>query len=61
VKPDDAEDLSRALGEALLLPKDEKERIGRQAIEHVREHFSAELMCGRTLELYWELIGKRYE
>jgi glycosyltransferase involved in cell wall biosynthesis len=61
VKPGDAAALSQAVDHALQLPKAEKEHIGRQAMEHVREHFSADIMCSKTLEVYWELIGKRYE
>lgn len=61
VAPGDAHALSLAIERALKLPKEEKERIGAQAIAHVRERFSAEIMCGKTLEVYWELIGKRYE
>jgi glycosyltransferase involved in cell wall biosynthesis len=61
VKPDDADDLARSIASALGLSKDEKERIGSQAHEHVHTHFSAEIMCHKTLEVYWELIGHNYE
>lgn len=61
VKPNNAEDLSHAIAEVLALPKQEKERIGMQAMEHVRAHFSADVMCHKTLGVYWELIGKNYE
>jgi glycosyltransferase involved in cell wall biosynthesis len=61
VKPGNAGDLARAIECALRLPEPEKDRIRRQAIAHAREYFSAEIMCGKTLEVYWELIGKRYE
>lgn len=61
VKPGDADDLARAVENALAMPRQEKERIGQQAMEHVRTHFSAEMMCAKTLDVYWELIGHRYE
>jgi glycosyltransferase involved in cell wall biosynthesis len=60
-KPGDADDLSQTIDRILQLSKEEKERIGQQAIAHVREHFSSEIMCSKTLEMYWELIGKHYE
>lgn len=61
VKPDDVNALSYAVAKALQLSREEKERIGMQAMAHVREHFSAEIMCAKTLQVYWELIGSRYE
>jgi glycosyltransferase involved in cell wall biosynthesis len=61
VKPGNPADLASAIDYALQLPKSEKERIGHQAMEHVREYFSSEIMCSKTMEVYWELIGNRYE
>jgi glycosyltransferase involved in cell wall biosynthesis len=60
-KPGDVEDLSQTIARTLALTKEEKEIVSNQAIEHVREHFSSEIMCAKTLEVYWELIGKNYE
>ncbi len=60
VDPDNAEDLSHTIDRVLQLSKPEKERIGAQAMAHVRTHFSADIMCSKTLEVYWELIGSRY-
>jgi len=60
-KPGDVEDLSQAIAYALGLPKEAKDRLGQQAMEHVRAHFSATVMCEKTLQVYWELIGSRYE
>ncbi len=61
VNPDDADDLSRAIERALGLSREDKERMGSQAMEHVRTCFSSEFMCQKTLETYWELIKEKYE
>jgi glycosyltransferase involved in cell wall biosynthesis len=61
VRPDDPLALSRAIERALALPNEERERIGRQAMAQAQERFSSEAMCLKTLSVYWELIGSRYE
>jgi glycosyltransferase involved in cell wall biosynthesis len=58
VKPGDAEDLSKTINSILQMPKEEKERIGSDAIRHVRSNFSADIMCRKTLQVYEELIRK---
>lgn len=60
-KPGDPDDLCRAINHVLQMPKEEKLAIGDYAMEYARTHFSADIMCQKTLELYWELIGHRYE
>lgn len=59
--PGDADHLSRVISLALQLGHTEKSRIGIQAMQHVHAHFSADVMCQKTLETYWELIGQKYE
>jgi glycosyltransferase involved in cell wall biosynthesis len=59
--PGDAADLSRIIAHALSLSHLEKNRIGIQAMQHVHAHFSAETMCKKTLDVYWELISSKYE
>jgi glycosyltransferase involved in cell wall biosynthesis len=61
VKPNDAEDLSNAINSILQMPKEEKERIGNNAIFHVRNNFSAHIMCSKTLQVYQELMNTRNE
>lgn len=61
VPPGDAGALASTIGHALALGHTERSRIGIQAMQHVQMHFSAEIMCRRTLETYWELIGHHYE
>ena len=59
-KPGDAEDLAHAMDYALSLTEEEKSYIGNRAMEHVRTHFSAQIMCQKTLEVYLELLGDAY-
>lgn len=60
-KPGDADDLSKIITNTLALSHIEKSRVGIQAMQHVQAHFSADEMCRKTLETYWELIQHRYE
>jgi glycosyltransferase involved in cell wall biosynthesis len=55
--PGDAESLSQALRQALLLDGDQRAHIRQQAESHVRANFTKERMCARTLALYGELLG----
>lgn len=59
--PGDSDELSKIITHALSLSNLEKNRIGIQAMQHVRNHFSAEVMCNKTMETYWELIHSKYE
>ena len=59
VPPGDAAELSVALGRALALGADERERVAGEAIANVRENFSKELMCGKTLTLYGRVMSLR--
>lgn len=61
VSPGDAAGLSAMIQQVLALNHTEKSRIGIQAMQHVRAHFSSEVMCSKTLETYWELIRHHYE
>jgi len=59
--PNDSNELSKIITHALSLNNLEKNRISIQAMQHVRNHFSAEVMCSKTMETYWELIHSKYE
>jgi glycosyltransferase involved in cell wall biosynthesis len=61
VAPGDSKELAIAIERALNLTKEEKDCISNNAIQHVRTHFSANIMRQKTLDVYWELIGKNYE
>jgi glycosyltransferase involved in cell wall biosynthesis len=60
VKPGDSDELAKAIDYALSLPEEEKAYIGANAMEHVRTHFSAQVMCQKTLAVYLELLGDAY-
>jgi glycosyltransferase involved in cell wall biosynthesis len=48
--------LAAAIGEALSLGADERERLARRAIAHVKARFTHQAMCARTIEVYEELL-----
>lgn len=54
----DANSLAEALDWALHLPANEKEKISKAAIKNVRDNFTKEIMCDKTISLYHELINE---
>ena len=48
--------LADAIDWALNLPKEERERISRAAINNVKEHFTKQIMCDKTIAVYHELL-----
>jgi glycosyltransferase involved in cell wall biosynthesis len=48
--------LAAAIGEALALTAEERQRRARRSIAHVAAHFTREAMCARTIEIYEELL-----
>ncbi|MBR2136660.1 MAG: glycosyltransferase family 4 protein [Alphaproteobacteria bacterium] len=50
-----ADDLAAALHWALHLSTKEKEKIGAAAIKNVKEHFTKQIMCDKTIKVYEEL------
>jgi glycosyltransferase involved in cell wall biosynthesis len=56
VPPRDPAALAVAINDALSLNIDERKRLAQYAIAHVTSHFSRELMCARTIEVYQELL-----
>ena len=53
---DDPQALADALDWALNLSDAEKNKIGKAAIKNVRENFTRELMCDKTIAVYNELM-----
>ena len=53
----DASSLAEALTWALELSTDEREQIGQAAIEYVKNNFTKEIMCNKTIAVYNELIN----
>lgn len=56
VPPDNAEALSHALTEALLLGASGRDALAGRARRHVEQHFSLDRMVGDTLAVYAELL-----
>lgn len=54
--PGDATDLARVLHKALCLDPAKSRKIRMAAREHVRSHYSREVMCAKTLGVYRDLV-----
>lgn len=59
VPPQDANALATAIDSALGLSMEERSRLGEVAHAYVREHFSKDAMCARTLKIYREIAASR--
>ena len=57
-KSNDAQSLADALDWALNLSATEAEKIGKAGIKNVRDNFTKQIMCGKTIEVYKEVLGK---
>lgn len=57
VEPNDPDSLAKAITEILNLTEEQREKFSQTAISHIRKHYSKELMCSRTLDIYDELIA----
>ncbi len=56
VTPNDADAMAKAMNIALCLNEDEKTRITQNAMAHVHHNFTREMMVGKTLDVYAELL-----
>ena len=56
-KSGDAQALAEALKWALKLPTEERDKIGAAAVEHVKQNFTKQIMCDKTVAVYEELIN----
>lgn len=54
----DSQSLATALDWALSLKEAEKQKISEAAIKNVREHFTKQIMCDKTIEVYREVINQ---
>ena len=52
----DAEDLSQKLDWALSLPEAEHKKISQAAENFVKENFTKQIMCDKTLAVYRSLV-----
>lgn len=55
-KSGDADDLASTIDWALDLPNQEKAKISAAAIQNVKEHFTKQIMCDKTIAVYRELM-----
>lgn len=56
-KSGDVEDLAKAIKWALSLSNAEREKIGANAIKNIKEHFTKQIMCDKTISVYEELVN----
>jgi glycosyltransferase involved in cell wall biosynthesis len=52
----DPASLAAAIGEALSLGAEERAHLATRAVGRIAAHFSREVMCARTIEVYEELL-----
>jgi glycosyltransferase involved in cell wall biosynthesis len=57
VAPGDPQALADAIVRVLGQDVDEKNKMADRALAHVRQNFSVETMCARTLGVYAGLLG----
>ena len=55
-KSGDADDLASTIDWALDLPNQEKAKISAAEIQNVKEHFTKQIMCDKTIAVYRELM-----
>jgi glycosyltransferase involved in cell wall biosynthesis len=58
VPPNDAPALAEAIADAIDLPTETRLRLAETAIDHVRTHFTQEMMCDATLAVYEEALAR---
>jgi len=59
VPPRDPAALAAAIGEALSLATDERQKLAHRARAHIAAEFTREAMCARTIAVYEELLFGR--
>ena len=57
-KSGDADDLSQKINKALDLNSKQREELVKSAQKYIKENFTKEIMCDKTLKLYHELINE---
>ena len=58
-KPGDAKSLAAAIGVALAQSEEERKAFASRCVSYIRENFSKDQMCGRTLDIYEEVLSER--
>jgi len=58
-KPGDAVSLAAAMATALNQSDKDRQAFAERSSRYIRENFSKDLMCGRTLDIYEEVLSER--
>lgn len=58
ITPGDAKAMAKAIDHALTLSKEKREQITSRAIEHIRENFSLQAMCDKTIKVYQDVLSQ---
>lgn len=58
VPPGDTTELGKAIQSALTMDNELRAQVEEQAIWNIHEHFSAQVMCDKTLALYQEVLSQ---
>jgi len=58
VPPENPSAMAKAIGEALDISEAARARMAERAIAHIRDNFSKDTMCARTLEVYNEVLAE---
>jgi len=56
-KPSDADSMARAIAKGLGLNTQKRETMAQNAMTHIREGFSKQTMCSKTLDVYNEVLS----
>ena len=56
---ENADDLAAAIKWGLSLSTAEREKIGTAAIKNVKEHFTKQIMCDKTIKVYEEIMNQK--
>ena len=59
VPPRNSDALAEAIDRVLTIGESARRRLSKAAIANVRENFSKEVMCAKTLDVYNEVLGLR--
>ena len=54
-----ADDLADKIRWALHLTSEQRDEIGKAGIKNVKEHFTKQIMCDKTIEVYEELMNQK--
>lgn len=58
VPPGDQAALAKAIGHALELSEADRATMAKQTIQNVRDHFSKDAMCKKTMDVYKEVLAE---